>query len=201
MIIFTWLDTLKIKLHLWVTTQARSKYADWWLVGVAFTESSFFIIPPDVLLIAILMVESERWLMRAALTTVSSVFGGLAGYLIGYAFFDLFGQIIVNAYHLQDELLIVTKLFADNAFWAIFTAAFTPIPYKVFTIAAGLFHLNLTIFVIASILGRGIRFIIVAYLIRRFGPSLGELAYKYFNWLSLAMGVVIIAALAWLAFF
>ncbi len=163
-----------------------------WLCGLSFAESSFFPIPPDLYLMPIVIKNREKWWYYALITTVSSVLGGLFGYFIGWAFFETAGKALVSLYGLQDELVLVGSFFNKNAFLSIFTAAFTPIPYKVFTIAAGLFNLNLIVFVFASILGRGIRFFIVAYIMKIFGQKIGGVVFKYFNLGSVILAIVII---------
>lgn len=168
-----------------------------WLFLISFAESSFFPIPPDLLLMPIVARLRSKWWYYAAITTAASVIGGMFGYLIGALFFNFVGTLLVKTYHLESELEHVSMLFQQNAFWAIFTAAFTPIPYKIFTIAGGLFKINFLVFVIASILGRGMRFFAVAYLMKLFGASIGKLAFKYFNLLTLVVGIVIIGFIAY----
>lgn len=196
------LQTLKDSLSAWVVRHAEGKNAKWWLFGVSFAESSFFPIPPDVLLVAILMTrERMRAFFYATVTTLGSVFGGLFGYAIGYFLFQTIGVWLVHMYHLEEQLVVVQKLFADNAFFAIFVAAFTPIPYKVFTIAAGLFSISIPTFIVASILGRGGRFFAVAAVMRFFGEHITRIFYRYFNLISFvvvfALGVVIYIFIAW----
>lgn len=182
------LHTMKEDLKAWTVRHAEGKNAKWWLFGVAFAESSFFPIPPDVLLAAILVTrERVRAFFYAGVTTAGSVLGGLFGYAIGYFFFQTVGMWLVQTYHLEAQLVTVRTLFIDNAFFAIFVAAFTPIPYKVFTIAAGLFAINIPVFVIASILGRGGRFFLVAAVMRFFGDHIIRLFYRYFNIASLVL--------------
>lgn len=182
------LETFKESLVMWMTRHAGGKNAKWWLFGVSFAESSFFPIPPDVLLAAILTTgERARAFFYASITTAGSVVGGLAGYAIGYFFFKTVGVWLVSTYHLEAQMLVVQKLFTDNAFFAIFTAAFTPIPYKLFTISAGLFAINIPVFVIASILGRGMRFFAVAAVMKYFGDHMVRLFYKYFGVASLLL--------------
>jgi membrane protein YqaA with SNARE-associated domain len=194
------LHAIKENLKAWTVRHAEGKNAKWWLFGVAFAESSFFPIPPDVLLVAILMTrERIRAFFYAAVTTVGSVLGGLFGYVIGYFFFQTVGVWLVDTYHLQLQMVTVQKLFADNAFFAIFVAAFTPIPYKVFTIAAGLFGINIPVFVIASILGRGGRFFAVASVMRFFGEHIRRAFYRYFNIVSLVL-VAVAGAVLYLVF-
>ena len=175
------LNRFKERVRTWALEHALGPRGKFWLVVVAFTESSFFLVPPDLLLIGILLVSAERWFYYASLTTLSSVLGGLFGYSIGYFFFDFFGQAIINFYGLADELIKVGQLFQQNAFWAIFLAAFTPIPYKVFTIASGFFKIDLLTFIIASLLGRAGRFFAVGAIMRIFGRLAGELVYRYFH--------------------
>lgn len=168
-----------------------------WLFVVSFAESSFFPIPPDLLLMPIVARLRSRWLYYATITTIASVVGGMFGYLIGAVFFNVVGTFLVKTYHLEKELAYVSTLFQQNAFWAIFTAAFTPIPYKLFTIAGGLFHINFVIFIIASILGRGMRFFAVAYLMKLFGGTVGRLAFRYFNLLTLAFAFIVASFVAY----
>lgn len=168
-----------------------------WLFLISFAESSFFPIPPDLLLMPIVARLRSRWWYYALVTTIASVLGGMFGYLIGSFFFDIVGALLVKTYHLESELQSVSALFQKNAFLAIFTAAFTPIPYKVFTIAGGLFKINFIVFVVASILGRGMRFFAVAYLMKLFGASVGRLAFKYFNALTLVAAAIAIGFIAY----
>lgn len=186
------LQTLKDSLVAWTVRHAEGRNAKWWLFGLAFAESSFFPIPPDVLLGAILMTrERVRAFFYATVTTVGSVFGGLFGYAIGYFFFQTIGVWIVETYHLETQMETVRVLFAGNAFFAIFTAAFTPIPYKVFTITAGLFDINMTTFIVASILGRAGRFFAVAAIMRYFGAHMAQALYTYFNLITLVVVLIV----------
>lgn len=186
------LQTIKEALTAWAVRHAEGKNAKWWLFGISFAESSFFPIPPDVLLVAILMTrERVRAFYYASITTVGSVLGGLFGYAIGYFFFQTVGVWLVHFYHLETQVEIVRGYFIDNAFFAIFVAAFTPIPYKVFTIAAGLFGINIPTFILASVLGRGGRFFAVAIVMRYFGGHIARMFYRYFNILSFLLVIVV----------
>jgi len=159
---------------------------------MSFAESSFFPVPPDVLLVAILMTkERARAFYYATITTAGSVLGGLLGYAIGYFLFQTVGVWLVDIYHLETEMITVQKLFANNAFFAIFVAAFTPIPYKVFTIAGGLFGISVPTLIIASILGRGGRFFAVATVMKYFGGHIARVFYEYFNLISFAVVIVL----------
>jgi membrane protein YqaA with SNARE-associated domain len=170
----------------------RGKNAKWWLFGISFAESSFFPIPPDFYLMPVVAQNRSKWAFFAFITTISSVFGGLFGYFIGAVLFETVGRFIVETYKLNDELVIVSDFFNSHAFLSIFTAAFTPIPYKIFTIAAGLFKINIFIFVIASVLGRGIRFFAVSLIMKIFGEKISQIAFKYFNLFTLVFAIIAI---------
>ena len=186
------LQTFKDWLRDWTVKRAERKNAKWWLFGIAFAESSFFPIPPDVFLVAILMTQERlKAFFYAGLTTLGSVLGGMFGYAIGFFFFKTVGVWMIGVYHLEEQMLVVQKLFTENAFFAIFTAAFTPIPYKVFTIAAGLFNINLVTFIIASTLGRGGRFFLVAMVMRYFGKHFADVLYRYFNIITIVVTLVL----------
>lgn len=176
----------------WVVKHAQEANARIWLAGLSFAEASFFPIPPDVLLIAMLIVKSKDWVQLALLTTTASVLGGALGYAIGALFFDFVGEPLVALYNLQDDMEHVRALFADNAFMAIFLAAFTPIPFKVFTIAGGLFKIPFITFIVAAFLGRGIRFFTEGYLMKLYGKKLGNLVYTYFNAVTTVFLVLIL---------
>lgn len=196
---FQKLQNIKHTLSLWVTSLSRHPHAKWWLFGLSFAESSFFPIPPDVLMAAILLTgERVRAFLYARITTIGSVLGGLFGYAIGFFFFQLVGTKLVALYHLEAQMTAVRELFIHNAFLAIFVAAFTPIPYKVFTIAAGLFGVDILVFVSASILGRGMRFYALAALMRYGGAYMAQIIYRYFNAISLILVAIVMFFVAYL---
>jgi membrane protein YqaA with SNARE-associated domain len=122
--------------------QSSEKRVDFTLGGISFAESSFFPIPPDFFIFPLVVKKPERWLRISIIVTIFSVLGGVVGYFIGFYFYEFAGKPLVSFYGLQDEMNTVGGLFNKNAFLAIFTAAFTPIPYKVFTIAGGFFEIN-----------------------------------------------------------
>jgi len=179
----------------WIDNRAHGKVAKIWLVIFSFTESSFFIVPPDVFLLAILINNGTKWIYYSSITTIASVAGGLLGYLFGFFFFDLVGEFIIKTYNLQSQMVAVSKMFADNAFWTIFISAFTPIPFKVFTISAGFFRIDIWIFLFASLLGRGMRFFAVGYIVKVFGKQMAKSAFKYFNWVVLIILLVLISVI------
>lgn len=181
-----------IKIKDWFEINALKPAADFWLFVISFTESSFFPIPPDPFLAIMAYVKENRWLYYGLFVTSASVLGGIFGYFIGFAFYEFVGQPIVDLYNVQNEFEYVKNLFAENTFWTIFTAAFTPIPYKIFTIAAGVAHVNILTFIIASIFGRGIRFILVAFIMKKYGQKMFDVFFKYFNIITITIVVMII---------
>ena len=185
---------LKIKLRDWMVKNADSPNAKWWLLLISFAEASFFPIPPDFLLIAILgSRQNHRWIYYSSIITVGSVLGGVFGYTIGFLLFDSVGQFLISTYNLGQYVEVVQELFTENAFWAIFIAGFTPIPYKIFTISAGFFGVSFLIFIIASTISRLLRFFAVGYIMKVFGDGMSKFAFKYFNILTLlfAVGIII----------
>jgi membrane protein YqaA with SNARE-associated domain len=161
---------------------------------IAFVESSFFPIPPDVLLIAIVAASTRRWLAAAAVCTAGSVMGALLGYLIGQVFMATLGQAIVDFYGAQQAWDQVVALYRGEwGIWFLAAAAFTPIPYKVATIAAGATGMALLPFVGVSLIGRGARFFLVATLLRVLGPAVRAFIEKHFDAVALAFLVLLVA--------
>ena len=176
----------------WMVGFAETKNAERALAGFAFIESSFFPIPPDPLLIATTTVQPKKWVRFATICTVFSVLGGLLGYLIGMLLFESVGQWVISTYHLESEFINLKESFQDNGFLAIFAAAFTPIPYKLITISAGVVNLNIVVFIVASIVGRAGRFFLVAFLMHKLGEKYKDQIEKYIDVLSLAFLALII---------
>lgn len=174
---------------------SRHPHADRYLGVVSFTESSFFPIPPDVLLAPMTLARPTRWLYLAALTTITSVLGGLFGYVIGHMAIEAVMPWLVRVGY-DEAFRTAETWFATYGFWAIFAAGFTPIPYKVFTIAAGAASMGLLPFVLGSIIGRGARFFLVAALVRFGGAPIEAQIRRYIDvigWTALALLAVIIA--------
>ena len=172
---------------------ARHRNAVWYLTGLSFSESSFFPIPPDVMLAPMCMAQPARAWRYAALTTLASVLGGLFGYFIGYFAFDMI-QPWLQESHYWDKYLLARSWFEDWGFWAILVAGFSPIPYKVFTIAAGTLAMGLPVFVAGSVLGRGGRFFLVAGLMAWGGPAMEEKLRLYVEWLGWLVIVLVVVA-------
>jgi membrane protein YqaA with SNARE-associated domain len=180
------------RLYEWVMRWAEGPYATPALFILALAESSFFPLPPDVLLIALGISVPRRALFYAAVCTAGSVIGGVIGYGIGYQFYDIAGKSIIEFYGVGDQFAYVGERYNESAFAAIAIAGFTPIPYKVFTIAAGVFKVPLSTLVMASLLSRAGRFFLVGGLIRLFGASMKGYIERYFNWLSIAFVVLLV---------
>lgn len=167
--------------------------APWYLAALSFSESSFFPVPPDVMLAPMALAQPARAWHFALLTLVASVLGGLLGYLIGHTAFTLVEPLIHDVGY-WEHYLRVHEWFQRWGFWAIFIAAFTPIPYKLFTIAAGAIAMALLPFVIASFIGRGARFFLVAALMVWGGERMQHLLLKYVDrigWIVILLALVI----------
>jgi membrane protein YqaA with SNARE-associated domain len=169
------------------------KYGVWALFFIAFIESSFFPLPPDVFLIAMCVALPAMSFRYAAICSVGSVLGGALGYGLGFWFMDGIGMAIIDWYGLSDKYGMVQQYFKDYDVWIVGTAGFTPIPYKLFTITAGFVHSNFVTFMIVSFVARSARFFLVAGLIWKFGPQIKKFIDHYFNILSIAF-VVLLAA-------
>lgn len=189
---FNWPRKKIRSLYNWVVGWAQTKRAEQALAGIAFAESSFFPIPPDPLLIAMVMAQPSRFLRHAFICTVASALGGVAGYGIGMVLFGTIGSWVIDTYGLQEEFALIGVRYGENAFLTVFTAAFTPIPYKLITIAAGVFKINFVVFVIASFIGRGMRFFLVAFLMHHLGRRYKDSIEKYIDVLSLVFVAVLI---------
>ncbi len=185
----SWLRHLKE----WVEHFATKPYALHALFWIAFIEASFFPIPPDVLLIALAVATPRKAFKFAFICTVGSVTGAYLGYLIGYGFFEVIGKPILSFYGAIDKFESVLQTYRQHGFLALFIAGFTPIPYKVFTIAAG-FNQTIDLFTLTlgSLVGRASRFFLVGGLMFFFGARIKIFIDKYFDKLSLAFVILFI---------
>ncbi len=181
------------RLYDWVLHWAETPYGSWALFLLALTESSFFPIPPDILLIALAVSIPKKSFRYAVICSAGSVIGGCVGYLIGWQFMSSIGDRIIAFYGLTQKAEYIGALYNTYDAWAVGIAGFTPIPYKVFTISAGAFKINFSVFVMASILSRSARFFLVGGLIYIFGPGIQAFIDKYFNILVTVFTVLLIA--------
>lgn len=167
----------------------------------ALAESSFFPIPPDVLLIALCLGVTSRSLRYGAICLSGSIVGAMIGYAIGFfcwqntagEYTALANWFFAHVFSLE-SFLSVGELYDKYNFWIVFTAGFTPLPYKIFTITGGLFHINFAMFIFASIISRGLRFMLIAALIWKFGAPIKSFIDKYFNLLAIAFTVLLIGS-------
>lgn len=185
----------------WVEHFAETPYGLWVLFLLAFAESSFFPVPPDVLLIALAVSIPAKALRYALVCSVGSVLGGMFGYLIGYQFMEFIGFGILNFYGLTDKYESVAELYNRYNAWAIGIAGFTPIPYKVFTISAGAFKINFSVFLLASVVSRSARFFLVAGLIYVFGEQIRTFIERYFNILAVIFVLLLVAGFILIGFY
>lgn len=176
-------------------------YGVWVLFLIAFVESSFFPIPPDVFLIAMCVALPAQSFRYAAICSVGSVLGGAFGYGLGYWFMDGIGMSIIDWYGLSARYGQVQEYFRQYDVWIVGTAGFTPIPYKLFTITAGFVQSNFLSFMLVSLLARSARFFLVAGLIYKFGPQISSFINRYFNILSLAFVVLLAGGFLLIKFF
>ncbi len=185
------------KTYNWVLHWSETPHGPVALFVLAFMESSFFPVPPDVLLIALALGVPKRAWTFAMICTVGSVLGGIIGYTIGATFFDAVGYKILDFYGALAKFAHVQELYREYGVWVVGIAGFTPIPYKVFTIASGVFHMDMFSFAVVSFFTRGARFFLVGGLIWKFGSPIKNFIDRYFDVLSVAF--VIILALGFVA--
>ena len=190
------------KLYDWVLSWANSRYSIAALFILAFTESSCFPVPPDVLLIALCVSKPARAMLYSLITTLGSISGGICGYFIGMKLWEYTSNFFFTYIpgFTPEGFNYVKDLYGNNAFWAVFISGFTPIPYKVFTITAGVCRISFIVFLIASVLGRGGRFFLVGGLIKIFGEPVKKIINKYFNLLTVLFAVLLIAGFLVLKF-
>mgnify|MGYP001308730040 FL=1 len=181
------------KTYDWTIEKSRSPKAVWFLSFISFTESSFFPIPPDIILIPMIIAKRINAFFYALVCTISSVIGGVAGYCIGFFFFNSLGSLIINYYGLQNQFANFEQYYQLYGIWIVLGAGFTPFPFKFITIASGFFGFNIFVFIVASLIARGLRFYILAFLLKIFGQSIEKLIDKYFNLLAILFFILLIS--------
>lgn len=180
-----------------VINWSRHPHAPRYLALLSFTEASFFPIPPDVMLVPMVLARRERAWPLATVTTIASVAGALLGYLIGLLLFDHLGTPLIELYHAEQQFETVREWFDRYGVWVVFIAGFSPIPYKLFTVTSGLMTMALVPFILASLVGRGARFFLVAGLIHWGGEPFAAFIEKRINvisWSVVAAVIVLVAA-------
>lgn len=184
------------RLYDWTMSFAAHPQALLFLAILSFTESSFFPIPPDILLIPMVLAAREQAWKIAAVCTISSVLGGIAGYGIGYGFFEAVGKPVLEFYHAVEKFESVKELYNEHGVLIVFSAGFSPIPYKLFTIASGVTQMDLTSFALTSLIGRGARFFLVAALLWKFGDPIRDFIEKHLGKLTLILVVLLAGGFA-----
>ena len=189
------------RLYDWMLSWGDSRWGALALFLFAFAESSFFPIPPDVLLIALCLGAVARSFRFAAICTAGSILGAMVGYAIGYFVWqNAAGEYTALAHFFFNHVFSVEAfekvgaLYDQYNFWIVFPAGFTPLPYKIFTITGGLFHINFVMFIVASIISRGLRFFLIGGLIWKFGAPIKSFIDKYFNLLAIAFTVLLVGS-------
>lgn len=180
-------------LYDWAMRQAGTKHALWSMAAVSFIESSVFPIPPDLLLIPIVLADRKRAFAVAALCTVASVIGGFLGYAIGYFLFETVGRPIFEFYHIMDRFHATQEAFSQWGVWIIIVKGMTPIPYKLLTIASGALHFNLVLFAIASLISRSLRFFLVAALLWKYGEPVRSFIEKRLTLVTTLFALAVVA--------
>lgn len=185
----------------WMLSWGSSRWGAFALFCFAFAESSFFPIPPDVLLIALCLGAAALSFRFAAICTAGSILGAIAGYGIGFFLWqNTAGEYTALAHFFFDHVFSIEAfervgaLYDRYNFWIVFTAGFTPLPYKLFTVTGGLFHINFAMFLIASTVSRGLRFFLIALLIWKFGAPIKSFIDRYFNLLAVAFTLLLVGS-------
>ncbi len=179
---------------------SEGKSALFALFAVAFTESSFFPIPPDIMLIPMILATPNKAYKIALVATIASVLGGFFGYAIGVFFFDLIAEPLLSFYGYLHKFQSFENYYHQFGAWIVFGAGLTPFPYKIITIASGVVHLDLFVFTVASILARGGRFFVVAWLLKKYGAPMKIFIEKNLGWLSIVFLILLIGGFALLKF-
>ena len=189
------------KLYKNLLSAAKHRHANKYLAVVAFSESSFFPIPPDVMLIPMVLAKPNDWWRIALTCTLFSVIGGIAAYFVGFFLFQLVALPLLEFYNYQDKILEFNEMYHNWGGWVVFLAGLTPFPYKIITIASGMTQLNLALFIALSVLSRGLRFFAVSVLLYHFGDRIRALLEKYFGLITLLAGLGVLLIYVWLKFF
>jgi len=180
------------RLYDWTMSLAATRHAEAALAGVSFAESSFFPIPPDTLLIPMVLANRTKWFRYALLCTISSVIGAFLGYAIGAFLYEAVGQPLLAFYGKEDAFQSIREWYNKWGGWGVLFAAVTPFPYKVLTIFSGATGLNLAIFALVSVVGRSIRFFLVAWLLYRWGAPMRTFIERNLNLLFVIFMVLLI---------
>lgn len=181
------------RMYDWCIAAADKPYALWLMGAVSFAESSFFPIPPDVMLIPMSLARPQKAWLYALVCTVTSVAGGVVGYAIGALLYDSVGQWLINLYGYGDKVEAFRASYAEYGAWIILLKGLTPIPYKLVTITSGFANYNLLLFIVFSIIARGGRFFVVAIVLNRYGETIRHAIERHLG-LWVAIGTIVLVA-------
>jgi membrane protein YqaA with SNARE-associated domain len=185
------------RLYDWCLASAYKPHALWIMGAISFAESSFFPVPPDIMLIPMALARPERAYVLAAWCTVTSVVGGMLGYAIGALLYDSVGTWLIQLYGYGDGVERFREAYAQWGAWIILLKGLTPIPYKIVTITSGFANYNLGLFIVFSIIARGTRFFVLAFLLHRYGEQARHFIEKRLGlWVTLGAAVVVIGIVA-----
>jgi membrane protein YqaA with SNARE-associated domain len=165
----------------------------WFLGLVSFIESSFFPIPPDVMLAPMILANRQKTWFYATICTITSILGGLFGYFIGYAFFQSIGVALIEFYGHQEGFTLFQDSYNEHGAWIVFAGGITPLPYKIITITSGAVGMNVLVFLIASLLSRGLRFFIIAGLLWFFGPTIKKQLDRHLTIITILFFILLLA--------
>jgi membrane protein YqaA with SNARE-associated domain len=181
------------RIYDWCIAAADKPYALWLMGAVSFAESSFFPIPPDVMLIPMSLAKPQKAWLYALVCTITSVAGGVVGYAIGALLYDSVGQWLINLYGYGDKVEAFRASYAEYGAWIILLKGLTPIPYKLVTITSGFANYNLLLFIVFSIIARGGRFFVVAIVLNRYGEWIREVIEKRLGlWVAIGTGILVV---------
>jgi membrane protein YqaA with SNARE-associated domain len=181
------------RIYDWCIEAAHKPYALWIMGAVSFAESSFFPVPPDVMLIPMSLARPQRAWLYAVICTVTSVLGGIVGYAIGAGLYDSVGQWLMHLYGLTDKVEAFRASYAEWGAWIIIGKGLTPIPYKLVTITSGFAGYNIWLFVLCSVIARGGRFFIVAILLNRYGDAIrAQIEKRLGMWVAIGVAVIVL---------
>ncbi|AWJ83152.1 membrane protein YqaA with SNARE-associated domain [Azospirillum brasilense] len=171
------------------------KDAVWWMSAVSFAESSFFPLPPDIMLVPMCLAEPKKLWRYTNICALASLIGGMFGYAVGFYLFESIGRLIIDLYNAQESFQRFQDMFAEFGPWFLILKGITPIPYKLLTITAGFAHLDLTVFILCSIVARFSRFYMIAILLHFYGPQVRDIIEKRLMLVTTVLLVIIIGGL------
>ncbi|MBR1840702.1 MAG: DedA family protein [Alphaproteobacteria bacterium] len=189
------------KIYDWIIRLSGNNNALIWLFIISFVESSFFPIPPDIMLIPMILATPKKAWKIAGVCTLASVIGAYLGYIIGVYFFQLIAEPLLNFYGYLEKFNEFKKLYEEYGAWIVFGAGITPFPYKIITIASGVVHLNLAVFTVASVIARGLRFFLIAWLLKTYGEKMRIFIEKNLGWLSVLFLLLLFGGFLLIKFF